>query len=235
MLSGFVHSRKLKYNSGNVDGMIDSKYHLLKQQQKRERERIHQGDATQRPGDLSASLPVKAAVNSLPSPSTSTSSSSNSTPIGGHGAPPDIVKPENQWADTLPPDYMATPVNARFLWQAKSQISGVRASAIHLKAAQETMNLPFMAKHFPRTFMRVINTSLSPMDEHEPDFQDDECELYWPGQALTGEGLGWVCLMGMSMVKEFGQDIGYRGVDGVVPKTSGDADLGFPDPQFIPN
>jgi hypothetical protein len=30
--------------------------------------------------------------------------------------------------------------------------------------------------------------------------------------------LGWVCLVGKAMIKEFGRDIGYVGYDGVVPK-----------------
>jgi hypothetical protein len=30
--------------------------------------------------------------------------------------------------------------------------------------------------------------------------------------------LGWVCLVGKAMIKEFGRDIGYVGYDCVVPK-----------------
>ena len=48
--------------------------------------------------------------------------------------------------------------------------------------------------------------------------EDDDGELFWPGQCVTGEGLGWVCLMGRSMVREFGREFGYEGEKGVVEK-----------------
>lgn len=182
----------------------------------------------------------------LPSPA-STSTSSNSTPLGGHGTaaanhvsspanPPlrsnaaSASKPNGY---TLPPPEVTYPVNAAFLWENKSQSGGLRAALGAIDRAQQTLNLPVLLKHFPRTFTRMMNTTLSPQDEHEPDFQDDECELHWPGQVITGEGLGWVCLMGMSMVKEFGREFGYQGVDGVVPKLNGDPDLGYIEPRFM--
>jgi len=65
-------------------------------------------------------------------------------------------------------------------------------------------------------------STLTPQDEHEPDMEDDEGELLWPGQCVTGEGIGWVCLMGRAMVKEFGKEFGYRGIDGIIPKPDTD-------------
>lgn len=87
-----------------------------------------------------------------------------------------------------------------------------------MSTAEKTLNLPIMARLFPKTFARMVYTTLTVNEEHEPYFEDDEGELFWPGQCVTGEGLGWVCLMGKAMVNEFGQKYGYRGVDGAIPK-----------------
>lgn len=64
----------------------------------------------------------------------------------------------------------------------------------------------------------MVYSALGPQEEHEPDIEDEEGELFWPGQSSTGEGLGWVCLMGKAMIKEFGKAYTYKGLDGVVPK-----------------
>jgi len=100
----------------------------------------------------------------------------------------------------------------------KNQTSGTIAAAWCMTTSQNTLNLPILSRFFPNTFARVIHTTLAPIEEHEPDFEDEEGELFWPGQSVTGEGLGWVCLMGKAMIKEFGKTYGYRGIDGVVPK-----------------
>jgi len=68
------------------------------------------------------------------------------------------------------------------------------------------------------TWARIFGSSLLPTEEYEPDFEDEEGELYWPGQCKMGEGLGWLCLMGKAMIKEFGKGIGYKGVEGVIKK-----------------
>ena len=64
----------------------------------------------------------------------------------------------------------------------------------------------------------MVHSSLLPNEEYEPDIEDEEGELFWPSGCVTGEGLGWVCLMGKAMIQEFGKDYGYRGLEGVVPK-----------------
>lgn len=84
--------------------------------------------------------------------------------------------------------------------------------------SQRTLTLPIMAKHFPRTFARMMYTSLSASDEIEPDIEDEEGELFWPGQLVAGEGIGWVCTMGKAMIKEFAKGYGYVGLEGVIPK-----------------
>ncbi|KAG6842162.1 hypothetical protein C0991_001655 [Blastosporella zonata] len=109
-------------------------------------------------------------------------------------------------------------VSLSFLQNIKDHTNDTLAAAHCLREAQTTLNLTTLVRFFPTTFARVINTTLLPTEEHEPDIEDEEGELYWPGQGITGEGLGWVCLLGKAMIKEFGKAYGYRGVDGVVPK-----------------
>ena len=221
MIHGFIHGRKLRYNAIEVDARNSAKLTALDIQATVNR-------------DKKAAAQSQPATNMLPSPSSSTSGSSNSTPLGGHGAPAQTAQPNIRTAQsTAPPEETTIQVNARYIWLNKSQSLGVRAASERLDKAQATLNLPIMAKHFPRTFARMINTSLTVGDEHEPDLQDDECELFWPGQSITGEGLGWVCLMGMSMVREFGREYGYQGVQDVVPRMHGDENLGHQEPQFV--
>ncbi|KAF8070566.1 hypothetical protein FPV67DRAFT_1028063 [Lyophyllum atratum] len=109
-------------------------------------------------------------------------------------------------------------VSVQFVQNLKEQTSGTTAASYCMINSQGLLNLTTLVRFFPTTFARLIYTSLSPTEEHEPDFEDEEGELYWPGQSITGEGLGWVCLLGKAMIKEFGKAYGYRGLDGVVPK-----------------
>lgn len=95
--------------------------------------------------------------------------------------------------------------------------------------SQRYLTLPVLAKFYPRTFARVMYTSFGSTDELEPDFEDEEGELFWPGQAMAGEGLGWVCLMGKSMISEFSKRYGYLGIEGVLPpQTDGELLEGNP-------
>ncbi|KAF9012442.1 hypothetical protein BDQ17DRAFT_1343898, partial [Cyathus striatus] len=103
------------------------------------------------------------------------------------------------------------PIGPTLVHNVKDLTAAVHAAGYCMTASQTSLNLPIMARHFPITFAR-------PTEEHEPDFEDEEGELFWPGQLMTGEGLGWVCLMGKAMIKEFGKAYGYKGLDGVVPK-----------------
>lgn len=232
MIQAFIHGRKVRYQMALVDTANNGLLFRLKL--------MHDQEKLKKAAEANANA---ASPRMLPSPAAS-SSSSNSTPLGGHGtaasnnapstipATPQVLAPQNDPNDH-PGPHLITHVNYHYVWDQKSQSSGLRAALDRIDRSQATLNLPLLFKHFPRTFARVINTSLSPSDEHEPDIQDDECELYWPGQLITGEGLGWVCLLGMSMVKEFGRDYGYEGISGVVPRTSGDVDLGYVEPRWI--
>ncbi|RDB25206.1 hypothetical protein Hypma_007782 [Hypsizygus marmoreus] len=109
-------------------------------------------------------------------------------------------------------------IGPTLMYNLKEQTCGTTAATYCMTNAQACLNLTTLVRFFPATFARVIYTTLSPTDEHEPDFEDEEGELFWPGQSITGEGLGWVCLLGKAMIKEFGKAYGYRGLDGVVPK-----------------
>lgn len=100
----------------------------------------------------------------------------------------------------------------------KEQSNAILAASYCMDHAQRYLTLPVMARHYPTTFARMIGSSLAAHEEHEPDIEDEEGELLWPTQAVTGEGLGWVCLMGKAMIKELGRDFGYVGLAGVVRK-----------------
>jgi hypothetical protein len=108
-------------------------------------------------------------------------------------------------------------------------IFGVVSDTVHplnsaghaMVEAQKSLNLPIMARLFPKTFARMIQSTLSYTDEHEPDIEDEDGELLWPPQVVTGEGIGWVCLMGRAMINEFGKEFGYRGLEGAVKKEQG--------------
>ncbi|KAF8893987.1 hypothetical protein BD779DRAFT_1669497 [Infundibulicybe gibba] len=110
------------------------------------------------------------------------------------------------------------PVTVLQISAIKDHTSGTNNASWCMNTAQASLTLPIMARYFPTTFSRIIKSSLSFNEEHEPDFEDEEGELFWPTQSITGEGLGWLCLMGKAMIKEFGKAYGYRGLDGVVPK-----------------
>ena len=100
----------------------------------------------------------------------------------------------------------------------KDIVEAQAASAWAMVCAQRSLSLPAMREHFPRTFGRMVYSTLAAQEEYEPDMDDEDGELFWPGQCVSGDGLGWVCLMGHAMVREFGQEIGYRGMDGLIPK-----------------
>ncbi|TFK44828.1 hypothetical protein BDQ12DRAFT_37679 [Crucibulum laeve] len=110
------------------------------------------------------------------------------------------------------------PIGPMFAYDIKETTAAIHSAGYSMTNSQSTLSLSVLARHFPTTFARIIHTTLSPIEEHEPDFEDEEGELYWPGQLITGEGLGWVCLMGKAMIKEFGKAYGYLGLEGVVPK-----------------
>lgn len=115
-------------------------------------------------------------------------------------------------------------------------------SARAMAAAALYLNLPVLARCFPRTAGRVQAGQLRLDEECQVDFEQDECtrpdgvpgvglggdptpgpgegQLVWPGSLNThgGEGVAWVCLLGRAMIREMGYPLGYRGLEGRLQK-----------------
>jgi hypothetical protein len=178
----------------------------------------------------------------LPSPaSIVATSSANSTPTGRPSGTPTAasdtsvstapVRPtptpaarprEQPFRLGYPPPPVASSctveISATFTHTLKTLTKDVMWASHCMRQSQTLLTLRTLSDHFPTTFTRIIHSSLSHNQEYEPDIEDEEGELFWPAAPSTGEGLGWVCLVGKAMIKEFGRDIGYTGYDGVVPK-----------------
>lgn len=170
-------------------------------------------------------------------PSTGSSSERNPPPPIVNAGPPiplALLPPQFQSGLPVPPYITATAntVTASFSPQLTGAVHDlanyVKTSGNAAKASQDTLTLPIMARCFPRTFARMVHSTLSPNEEHEPDMEDDDGELLWPGQCVNGEGIGWVCLMGQAMIREFGKPYGYKGLAGIVPKPEVIDDVGSP-------
>ncbi|KAJ3791031.1 hypothetical protein GGU11DRAFT_753955 [Lentinula aff. detonsa] len=163
----------------------------------------------------SASTSSSSAIN-VPPPSSSSSPSGPSIPLP-------LLPPE--YRTGIPPPHVtaaANSVSAPFNLNQLATVNEVSFSlsvAIsEMQTAQTHLNFSIMARHFPRTFARMVHSTLKSTEEHEVDFEDDDGELFWPGQSITGDGLGWLCYMGEAMVQEFGKQFDYKGLKGVVPK-----------------
>ncbi|TDL14109.1 hypothetical protein BD410DRAFT_284978, partial [Rickenella mellea] len=134
--------------------------------------------------------------------------------------------PNETQGPTSPASVLATSVTARLeasvpqtlIWEIKDVIETQNAASYTMDVAQQYLSIPIIREHFPRLFGRMMYSGLTAQDEYEPDMEDDEGELFWPGQCVAGGGLGWVCLMGRGMVKEFGKDVGYEGSAGIIRK-----------------
>ena len=197
------------------------------------------------PPGSAAGTPLTAAQSTppmLPSPaSIVASSSANSTPTSRPSGTPTAasdtsasaapVRPtptpaprsrEQPFRLGRPPPLIANSVSveisAAFTHTLKTLTQHVTWASHCTRQSQALLTLRILSDHFPNTFKRIVHSSLSYNQEYESDIEDEEGELFWPGAPSTGEGLGWVCLVGKAMIKEFGRDIGYLGYDGVVPK-----------------
>ncbi|KZT67180.1 hypothetical protein DAEQUDRAFT_406548 [Daedalea quercina L-15889] len=183
----------------------------------------------------------------LPSPASSAGSTPN--PVEGT---PNAALPPTTPAPPVPPAPRRTepqqleqrerssainpahtvPVNINTVGPYRSQAWGLYDAKKAVDVAGRLITLPIVAKHYPRTFARMAYSSLTTQDEHEPDFDDEEGELFWPGQVVGSEGLGWICYMGRAMIKEYAKQYGYKGVDGALPLPAG---YHHPeDPRHIP-
>lgn len=251
MIEGFIHGRKVVYASARTSPLERDLDRLMGSTRTAiaaaaAEAAVASGATSLAPHKSSATpvmLPSPASLapsaNSTPTNRDGTPSStagSISSATAPHPAPAPMA-PSTLPSALLPPEYpkhvplaphivsamenVTVPVGPRLINELKNESMGIQAAAYAMNCSQPLLNLPIMARFFPTTFARMIHSTLSPNEEHEPDFEDEEGELFWPGQSATGEGLGWVCLMGKAMIKEFGKAYGYRGLDGVVPKPKG--------------
>ncbi|KAI0029656.1 hypothetical protein K488DRAFT_88511 [Vararia minispora EC-137] len=217
MVEGFIHSRTLAY----------LQIETLPEFERLQRKTDQMVSASQ--ANAQRTPPM------LPSPaSIAPASSANSTPTGrdaetpNASAAPPATRPPAPASSSTPggrPQLdkaalreIAVPVSAHFSDKLQAISSTLHHAKLSMKYAQTHLTLRTLATHFPVTFQRILHSSLRQEDEPEPDMEDEAGELFWPGAPTTGEGIGWVCLMGKAMINEFGKTVGYRGYDGCVPK-----------------
>jgi len=242
MIEAYINYRKFVYacldrrgkDGSGKEGLESTStrlYREIERQQQAAVDALAQAAVSQKHGSGSVNTPTM-----LPSPASA--SSVNSTPTMANRSPvnpsppnqsqppssvPSQLTPNTpQSSSTHPPNQIPT---AFPLMLQPETIAAFRNQNLAIHAAQwcshlasQYLSIPILMRHFPTTWARIAGSGLSADEEHEPDIEDDEGELYWPGQSQIGEGLGWVSLMGKAMVKEFGTGIGYLGIDGVIRK-----------------
>ena len=253
MIEGFINARKLAYMANSqLDKDVSLLYDDMKAQIAKAAAKAEQ--------DILGAPKTQAPSTMLPSPaSIAPGNSANSTPINGT---PDTTAPTSSGSSQpaayhpgqsliheklLPERYRDAPIpahvmdemaaariliNHTLVQNLREQTLGTTVAGQAVTHAQNSLNISTLVRFFPNTFARVVYTTLSPTEEHEPEFEDEEGELFWPGQCINGEGLGWVCLVGKAMIKEFGKAYGYRGLDGVVPKPKPEEEDGKRVPRF---
>jgi hypothetical protein len=242
MIEAYINYRKFVYacldrrgkDGQSKEGLESTStrlYREIERQQQAAVDVLAQAAVSQKHGSGSVNTPTM-----LPSPASASSVNSTPTmanrspvnpspsnqPQPSSSVPPQLAPNPPQPSSTHPPG----PIPTAFpLMLQPETIAAFRNQNLAIHAAQwcshlasQYLSIPILMRHFPTAWARIAGSSLSADEEHEPDIEDDEGELYWPGQSQIGEGLGWVCLMGKAMVKEFGKGIGYLGIDGVIRK-----------------
>ncbi|EMD32060.1 hypothetical protein CERSUDRAFT_108989 [Gelatoporia subvermispora B] len=226
LLEGFIHTRiyvtEAKLVAEDCAGQLMRLRALAEAEAARVSSTQSVSPTVQPPAMLPS--PVTDSANSTPtnrSTDTPDASSSRTAPP----APPPRPPPQRSgdpWApENLPDSHHTIPIHAAAIASRHLVASSVGTARIAFQQAQRYITLPLLAKHYPRTFARMVHSSLAATDEHEPDMDDTEGELFWPGLNGTGEGIAWVCLMTKAMISEFSSRCGYMGFEGVVPKPNG--------------
>ncbi|KAI0051798.1 hypothetical protein FA95DRAFT_1484601, partial [Auriscalpium vulgare] len=229
MIEGYIWSRKNVYSTRqtldtDMDKLME-KARVLVEADSASSNTPSSGQPTPPMLPSPASIAPANSTNSTPTGRPSgtpnpTTASTTADPAPASTAPP--ARSKNHFGVFAPPPANANnvmlPISATTTHAMKTLTLGVASASWALRHAQTHLTLRTLAQHFPKTLARILHSSLSFSDEAEPDMEDEEGELFWPGAPETGEGLGWVCLLGKAMIKEFGKDIGYMGYDGVVPK-----------------
>ena len=236
LVEAFIHGRKWRFNLQITTRESDRLMRVLQIHQDAENERVrHQRQERQEEEKKAAELEKQ--VQMLPSPASSAGSTPKSVDGASNASAPTATptpaaltsrRPEPQsleQREVRPPGHInlahSAQVNINAVGPFRSQAFGLYEAKKAVDIAGRVVTLPIMAKHYPRTFARMVYSSLSINDEHEPDFDDEEGELFWPGQVVGSEGLGWICYMGRAMIKEYAKQYGYKGVDGALPLPSG--------------
>ena len=159
---------------------------------------------------------------SLPSPDTDAASASSTPATQNNGTPAHKgdVKQEDLKRPNRPNDTAIEPIPIPVanIEAMQNLIHQQMRASIGMKDSQKTLSLAIMREHFPHTYARMVQSTLAAEEEFEPDMEDGEGELFWPNQCVTGDGVAWVCLMGRAMTREFGKDIGYLNIHGIIPK-----------------
>ncbi|KAF8967882.1 hypothetical protein BDZ97DRAFT_475882 [Flammula alnicola] len=246
MIEAFIQGRQMLYTvRGHLDSDMDKVYENTSKKIATAAATAMEGDPVSAAsfgllnGKAPPMLPSPSSTNSTPvnrdDSTPSTNSANRQAQAAAHaqsrqsqytGAVPSKLVPPHlrESSVPIPPHVMnamaavTEPISPTLVQHLKDLTAGYSATAYCTQTAQQTLNLPLLRRCFPNTWARMMFSTLLPTDEHEPDFEDEEGELFWPDQCINGEGIGWVCLMGKAMIKEFGKAYGYKGLDGVVPK-----------------
>lgn len=183
-------------------------------------------------------LPSPASINSVPSANSTPTNRGSGTPSSlpngltvpttaptPRDVPEVAAKRDPPYQLETDPDPISSsvhfPLNGKFIHSATKTAFRLSQMTDAMTKAEERISLRVLAEHYPRTFARMVYSTLGRDDEKQPDFEDEEGELFWPGSPSTGDGVAWVCLMGKAMIMEFGKEYGYISVKGAIPKPSG--------------
>jgi hypothetical protein len=89
-----------------------------------------------------------------------------------------------------PPPLIANPVSveitAAFTHTLKTLTQHVTWASHCTRQSQALSTLRILSDHFLNTFKHIVHSSLSYNQEYEPDIEDKEGELFWPGAPSTG-------------------------------------------------
>ncbi|TFK73965.1 hypothetical protein BDN72DRAFT_760582 [Pluteus cervinus] len=245
MMEGFIQARLEAYSCNGIATSLDELQHSAKSQALSAAEKAEQSGPTASGSRTQGTPPMLPSPASLGAPGSANSTPTNTGATSGarpataaNSRPPQTDSELPVPRHLLPPQYKDVAVPSHVLDAMSAVTVPVKISFLHhvrqqhtktaskcLTESQNFLTLPIMARSFPLTFNRMVYSTLSAAEEHVPDMEDEAGELFWPGQCITGEGLGWVCLMGKAMINEFGKKYSYQGVKGAVKKPQIDSGL----------
>ncbi|KAH9924876.1 uncharacterized protein B0H18DRAFT_877548 [Fomitopsis serialis] len=227
LVEAYIHGRKWRFNLSLTRGdsarlmmrlhiCQDAEDDMRRQEEKQKEAQLEKQRASMLPSPASSAGSTPNSVEGTPN-----AALAPATPVPAVPPHTEAPQPEQRERSTQINPAHTVAVNINTVGPYHSQAFGLYDAKRAADVAGRLITLPIIAKHFPRTFARMAYSSLSTADEHEPDFDDEEGELFWPGQVVGSEGLGWICYMGRAMVKEYAKQYGYKGVDGALPLPAG--------------